>query len=170
MEKTIRIYVANLHMYNSGKMLGHWFELPVSKQQVFRALKIGQEGFGEEYVILEYEAPFVICEYESIDKLNYYAEKLEELPNFLIANLEEAMEYEDLEQMLENHGDNFRIYEDVSWDGDLGDRVIENVYGSISYLPREVLERYFDYEAYGRDIAIETSGFYGRGGYVEYIG
>ncbi|MBD9844906.1 antirestriction protein ArdA [Enterococcus faecalis] len=170
MEKTIRIYVANLHMYNSGNMLGNWFELPVSKQQIFRALKIGQEGFGEEWIILDYEAPFKIHEYESIDKLNHYAEKLEELPDFLITNLEEAMEYEDLEQILENRGENFMIYGDVSTEEELGHEFVENVYGSISNLSQDQLERYFNYKAFGRDIAIESSGFYGSGGYIEYMG
>lgn len=170
MEKTIRIYVANLHMYNSGNMLGNWFELPVSKHQIFRALKIGQEGFGEEWIILDYEAPFKICEYESIDKLNHYAEKLEKLPDFLFANLEEAMDYENIEEILENDGENFRFYADVSGDEDLGHRMVEDVYGSVSSLPHEVLENYFNYEAFGRDIELETSGFYGRNGYIEYVG
>ncbi|EHQ8834540.1 antirestriction protein ArdA, partial [Enterococcus faecalis] len=86
------------------------------------------------------------------------------------ANLEEAMEYEDLEQILENRGENFTIYGDVSTEEELGYEVVENVYGSISNLSQDQLERYFNYEAFGRDIAIESSGFYGSGGYIEYMG
>ncbi|EJV6890117.1 antirestriction protein ArdA [Enterococcus faecalis] len=168
MTKEIKIYVANLSMYNSGKILGNWFTLPIAKQQIFRALKIGQEGFGEEWIILDFEAPFKIHEYESIDKLNDYAEKIEELPNFLLTNLDEALDYEDLEEILNNGGENFNIYEDANTEEELGYAVVEQIYGSVSNVPSDCLERYFNYRSFGRDVSIESSGFYGVGGYIEY--
>ncbi|EGO5146799.1 antirestriction protein ArdA [Enterococcus faecalis] len=165
--KEIRIYVANLSMYNSGKILGNWFTLPIAKQQIFRALKIGQEGFGEEWIILDYEAPFKIHEYESIDKLNDYAEKIEELPNFLLANLEEVLDYESLEEIIYNKGENFEFHEGVNSERDLAFAIIDYTYGGISNVPAELLQRYFNYDSFGRDLNIGMSGFFGKGGYVE---
>ena len=37
---------------------------------------------------------------------------------------------------------------------ELGYACVENFYCDISELPRETLERYFDYEAFGRDLVL----------------
>lgn len=167
MVKEIKIYVANLSEYNNGNRLGYWFTLPTAKQQIFRALKIGQQGFGEEWIILDYEAPFKIGEYESIDKLNDYAKKIEELPDFLLANLDEALDYEALEEILDNRGENFEFHKGVYSERDLALDVVEFNYGDISNVPSDLLQRYFNYDAFGKDLNIEMSGFFGKGGYVE---
>lgn len=167
MIKEIKIYVANLSEYNSGRRLGHWFTLPVPQQEISRALKLGQEGFGEEWIILDYEAPFKIGEYESISKLNDYAEKIEELSDFLLANLEEVLDYESLEEILDNKGENFEFHEGVNSERDLAFAIIDYTYGGVSNVPAELLQRYFNYDSFGRDLNIEMSGFFGKGGYVE---
>ncbi len=129
---------------------------------------MGQPGFGEEWIILDFEAPFPIHEYQSIDELNEWAEQLDNLPDFLIDNLKEALDYEDFETILMNEGENFCLYSDASDDSGLAYAIVDEVYGGEENLPQNILQSYFDYEAFGRDIAIETSGFYGNGGYIEY--
>jgi hypothetical protein len=42
-------------------------------------------------------------------------------------------------------------------DYDIGAQYIDEIYGSLSELSKDTLERYFDYEAFGRDIRIESS-------------
>lgn len=170
MSKEIKIYVANLSSYNSGNIIGNWFTLPTAFSTISKALKLGQAGFGEEWIILDSEAPLRINEYESIDRLNHIAESLDLLPDFVIDNLDEILGYEDLESLLENEGEKFRIYNDANNEEDLGYAVVDEMYGDIGELPVEVLQRYFDYTSYGREIEIGSDGFYGTGGYIEYIG
>lgn len=166
--KEIKIYVANLSEYNSGRTLGEWFELPCSFTDIQKKLRLDEPEYGEEWIILDYEAPFKIGEYDSIEKLNEYAEQLDNVADKIIENLDDATDFEKLEEILENGGENFRIYEEVENDADLGYAIVEEVYGSPAELPRETLERYFNYEAFGRDVNIESSGFFGKGCYVEY--
>jgi hypothetical protein len=40
--------------------------------------------------------------------------------------------------------------------------------GNINALPREELERYFNYEAYGKSVSDASTGFFGKGCYIEY--
>lgn len=170
MSTEIKIYVTNVSEYKNGRKLGKWFTLPVPIQKVVNELKLGEKGFGEEYAILDYEAPFKIREHDSLEQLNEYAKKINNLPNYLVNNLEEALDYEDIDSLLNNSGENFLLYKGVSTNKELGEAFIDTVYHGIANLPKEKLETYFDYRAFGRDVAIECSGFYGKGGYLEYTG
>lgn len=49
---------------------------------------------------------------------------------------------------------------------DLGEYWVDAI-GGVSNLPREQRDMYFDYEAYGRDIALDSSGGFSSYGYVE---
>ena len=44
------------------------------------------------------------------------------------------------------------IYYDCCSDRELAEEVIDQCYGSIEEMPKEVLARYFDFEAYGNDL------------------
>ena len=98
---SIRIYVASLAKYNSGRLVGTWIDLPADDlwEQVEEML----DG-DEEWAIHDYEAPFSISEYENLDELNEVAELDEEsdLPRlaYLVNqgyNLDFALEhYEDV--------------------------------------------------------------------------
>jgi Antirestriction protein (ArdA) len=81
---TIRIALTNLGKYNEGELVYTWLELPATDEDIQEALeKIGIDGVRyEEYFISDYEAPFEIGEYENIDKLNYIADRIEELRTF----------------------------------------------------------------------------------------
>jgi antirestriction protein len=77
-EKTdIRLWIANLGKYNEGESVGEWFTLPVEWEEVAEA--IGLNAQYEEWAIHDYEAPFAISEYASIDKLNEIAEAFDRL-------------------------------------------------------------------------------------------
>ena len=72
----MRIYIANLGKYNEGELVGAWFLPPISMEEV--AEKIGLNETYEEYAIHDYELPFDIGEYESIDEINRLCEMAEE--------------------------------------------------------------------------------------------
>lgn len=58
-------------------LVGAWFLPPISMEEV--AEKIGLNETYEEYAIHDYELPFDIGEYESIDEINRLCEMAEEL-------------------------------------------------------------------------------------------
>lgn len=80
----IKIYVANLRAYNAGYMVGEWFTLPVELDEIFQGVfsenELDEKGqpYGD-WAIHDYEAPFKINEYDSIDKLNEIAYQLEDI-------------------------------------------------------------------------------------------
>ena len=58
--------------------------------------------------------------------------------------------------------DDCYLYTDVATDRDLGEYVVEELGVELS---REQLERYFDYEKYGRDVRLSEGGSFVDKGY-----
>lgn len=151
----MNIYLTNLGKYNEGELIGEWVQLPISNeelQEVFKRIGINKEY--EEYFITDYECDFYeIGEYESISTLNEIAEKLDDL--------DEAIEKAE-------RGD-YRIYSNCDNMTDVAYAVVEEC----DYLRNvpENIARYFDYEAFGRDLGIEGSfHFLDNGDCIEIIG
>jgi hypothetical protein len=59
-----------------------------------------------------------------------------------------------LEEAMEHVDDAIILDLDEPTYFELGYACVENFYCDISELPRETLERYFDYEAFGRDLVL----------------
>ena len=76
----IKVFVSNIGAYNAGVLTGQWTTLPVDNvKEIFKTDKkaFGNvEGYGEEYFISDYEAPFKISELEDLTTLNKLAEAL----------------------------------------------------------------------------------------------
>lgn len=74
---TINIYLSNLARYTEGRENGRWLQLPMESaklEKVFAEI-VGQN---QEHIILDYNAPFEISEFENIFKLNEFMETLED--------------------------------------------------------------------------------------------
>lgn len=71
----IKIYLSNLSKYIEGKENGRWLQLPMESD---RLNDIFDEivGKNQESIILDYNAPFEISEYENIFTLNEFIENL----------------------------------------------------------------------------------------------
>ncbi|MBD5430482.1 antirestriction protein ArdA [Lactobacillus sp.] len=78
----IKVFVSNIGAYNAGVLTGQWTTLPVANvNDIFKADQkaFGNvEGYGEEYFITDYEAPFKISEFENLNTLNKLAKALQE--------------------------------------------------------------------------------------------
>lgn len=155
----MKIFLTNLGKYNEGELVGEWVELPISNeelQEVFKRIGIDGKEY-EEYFITDYECDFYeVGEYENLDTLNDIAEKLEELDEEE-SNIAKALMSElgyTLDEAIEkaNNGD-YRIYYDCDSMTDIAYQVVEE-YGYLENVPDNVA-RYFDYEAFGRDLGIE---------------
>lgn len=158
----IKIFLTNLGRYNEGILMGEWVRLPVPAEKLDEVLeRIGINGEYEEYFITDYEASFVnlnLSEYTSIEALNGFAERLDELESWEVEKLAAVLEYETVSSITDimdiiEHLDDFEVLTDVEDDEGLGRYYAEELC-TLNAVP-EHLRSYFDYESYGRDIRLE---------------
>ena len=166
-------FITNLGKYNEGELVGEWVKFPTTAEEmkkVFDRIGIGQkDDFGqpyEEWFITDYDC-YVdglydkLGEYESLDELNYLASKLDEMSQGEYEQFQAAMEIGDhsgsLQEIinLTENLDCYDVYPDIRDHDDLGRYYIEEL--DAMQVP-EHLRNYIDYEAYGRDIALEEGG------------
>ena len=181
---SMKIYLTNLGKYNEGELVGEWVSLPVDKEElnaVFDRImichddKMYYDEVGcpyEEYFITDYECDFYqIGEYEDLDSLNEMAEELESLDDdqeeiVKILMSEYGYSLEDAAEKV-NNGD-YIIYSDCDDMTDVAYQVVEEC-GYLANIP-ETVARYFDYEAFGRDLGLEGNfSFMNNGDCVEIL-
>ena len=178
-------FITNLGKYNEGELVGEWVKFPTTAEElkkVFDRIGIGQkDDFGqpyEEWFITDYDC-YVgalydkLGEYENLDELNYLASKLGEMGQGEYAQFQAAMEVGDHSGSLQeiiNLTDNldcYDLYPSIQDYDDLGRYYIEEL--DAMQVP-EHLRNYIDYEAYGRDVAMDESGDFTDLGYVRDTG
>ena len=178
-------FITNLGKYNEGELVGEWVKFPTTAEEmkeVFRRIGIGQrDDFGqpyEEWFITDYDC-YVdglyskLGEYENLDELNYLASKLDEMSNSEYAQFQAGMEMGDhcgsLQEIinLTENLDCYEVYPHIEDYDDLGRYYIEEL--EVMQVP-EHLQNYIDYEAYGRDVAMDENGSFTDQGYVRDTG
>ena len=178
-------FITNLGKYNEGSLVGEWVKFPTTAeelQKVFERIGIGQkDDFGqpyEEWFITDYDC-YVdglydkLGEYENLDELNYLASKLDEMSQGEYEQFQAAMEIGDhsgsIQEIinLTENLDCYDVYPDIRDHDDLGRYYIEEL--DAMQVP-EHLRNYIDYEAYGRDVALEEGGEFTDFGYVRDTG
>ena len=178
-------FITNLGKYNEGELVGEWVKFPTTAEEmkeVFKRIGIGQrDDFGqpyEEWFITDYDC-YVdglydkLGEYESLDELNYLASKLDEMSNSEYAQFQAGMEMGDhcgsLQEIinLTENLDCYEVYPHIEDYDDLGRYYIEEL--EVMQVP-EHLQNYIDYEAYGRDVAMDENGSFTDQGYVRDTG
>ena len=178
-------FITNLGKYNEGELVGEWVKFPTTAEElkkVFDRIGIGQkDDFGqpyEEWFITDYDC-YVgalydkLGEYENLDELNYLASKLDEMGEGEYAQFQAAMEVGDHSGSLQeiiNLTDNldcYDLYPSIQDYDDLGRYYIDEL--DAMQVP-EHLRNYIDYEAYGRDVALEEGGDFTDLGYIRDTG
>ena len=178
-------FITNLGKYNEGALVGEWVKFPTTAEElkkVFERIGIGaKDDFGqtyEEWFITDYDCYVdglydLLGEYANLDELNYLASKLDDMSQDEYERFQAAMEIGDhtgsiqeLINLTENL-DCYDVYPDIHDHDDLGRYYIEEL--DAMQVP-EHLRNYIDYEAYGRDIALEESGQFTDLGYVRDTG
>lgn len=178
-------FITNLGKYNEGALVGEWVKFPTTAEElkkVFERIGIGaKDDFGqtyEEWFITDYDCYVdglydLLGEYANLDELNYLASKLDNMSQDEYERFQAAMEIGDhtgsiheLINLMENL-DCYDVYPDIHDHDDLGRYYIEEL--DAMQVP-EHLRNYIDYEAYGRDIALEESGQFTDLGYVRDTG
>ena len=173
----MKIFITNLGKYTEGYLIGKWVKLPVSEDKLNEVLEeIGIDNeYYEEYFITDTDCENeiigigdVISEYSSVQALNELAQRLEDLSADEVDKLCAVLEYEacrsvsDVLELLDEL-DDFDLLTDVNDDEELGYYYAEE-YCSID-IPEHV-RPYFDFEAYGRDIRLESSCLYTSYGFL----
>ena len=181
----VAAFITNLGKYNEGELVGEWVKFPTTAEElkeVFKRIGIGQrDDFGqpyEEWFITDYDC-YVdglyskLGEYENLDELNYLASKLDEMSESEYAQFQAGMEMGDhcgsLQEIinLTENLDCYEVYPHIEDYDDLGRYYIEEL--EVMQVP-EHLQNYIDYEAYGRDVAMDENGSFTDQGYVRDTG
>lgn len=148
----MRVWIGNLGKYNEGELVGDWFDLPIDYDDM--AERIGLNDYYEEYAIFDTDdLPLDVDQYTSVRELNDMYEIMEELPEYILDELDFFLSYfKDLEDLRDNV-DNIRLYPDCDDMEAVAEQIVEEN-GYLDVLPRN-LQYYFDYAALGRDLEIE---------------
>ena len=178
-------FITNLGKYNEGELVGEWVKFPTTADElkkVFERIGIGSEDdFGnpyEEWFITDYDC-YVgglydkLGEYANLDELNYLASKLDDMTQSEYEQFQAAVEMgehtgsiQDIINLTENL-DCYDVYPDIEGYEDLGRYYIDEL--EAMQVP-DHLRNYIDYEAYGRDVALEEGGEFTDFGYVRDTG
>lgn len=175
----IRLWVGNLGKYNEGELVGEWISLPYDEdewEEMLERIGIGSQvdpddpsyGVYEEIFCADSESDIPglkIGEYPDYDELNEIAREWDELDFDQQESVGIRMDMlgEDIDDAIAN-ADDVRIWHGCVDMRDVAYEFLDET-GGIAELSKDDLERYFDYEAYGRDLEI-----YGCFDYSEELG
>ena len=147
-------FITNLGKYNEGDLVGEWISFPIDEDELQAVYnRIGINEYYEEYFFTDWQQSediFNLGEYVNVDEVNEAAERVQELDDYELETLEAVCEANGrLNIWDEINIDNYQYYsgqtlEDVAYD------LVHDCYD----LP-EFAERYFDYEAFARDLSID---------------
>lgn len=175
----LSVYLTNLGKYNEGDLVGNWVEVDGSTDWEAELKNIGissepdaEGNIYEESFISDYESNIPNISSELGEHPSF--DTLDEIGEFISGNVDADLfralyeslgDFDDTKRAMEN-GD-YTFAPDVHDDENLGYYLVDEVFGGANELPKETLENYFDYESYGRDARLESSGMFTDYGYIE---
>lgn len=147
----MQVWIGNLGKYNEGYLVGDWFDLPIDYDDM--AERIGLNERYEEYGIFDTDDfPCEVGEWTSVEELNEMYEMFEELPDYVLDNLDEFIGIFGSLKNLVEHVNDIILYSGCDTMGEVAEVLLEES-GRLDEIPED-LQYYFDYEAYGRDLWI----------------
>jgi antirestriction protein len=164
-----KIYITNLGKYNEGKLIGEWLELPATEDELQESLnRIGINEEYEEFFITDFENSYnyTVGEYENINDLNELADTLEYMDEYDKTKLSALLEFENDINYAISQIDNATLYEGVTTHEELGHYCHDN--GLMGFEMPSNIESYFDFESYGRDYEINSTGGFCKEGFLTY--
>lgn len=136
------------------------FSLPVELEYVASEFGYDVEDVSTTIQSIE-ELPDLDVERSPLFVFNELAEKLEDVDEDIVLSFIESNS-SDPKELLNAEFDDCWLYADVSTDRELGEYIVDDMGVELS---REQLERYFDYEKFGRDVRLEEGGSFVDKGY-----
>lgn len=143
---------------------GQWVTFPVTKEQFAKEMEKAGIPEGQDFIWAGFESEagdLELSQYESVKRLNRIAKALEKIDTTDADLVEAAVRYSDgdVEVALSNVLDGGVFPVDAYSDEELGEYIVEEIYGGVENLPRDTLEMYFDHEGLGRDALINRDTF-----------
>lgn len=156
----INLYISTYYKYDSGYLSGEWVELPLNEEELQETLDrikgLHPAESDAEFMIQDFETDLSIKigESDNIYELNELAQKNENWTD-------EQKEVfgcmvndwgEDIEDASEKVEDCEYWYIEGNTDKELAQNYVDEL-GGLDCLDRETLEKYFDFEAFGRELS-----------------
>lgn len=113
---TAKIYLSNLARYTEGRENGRWLQLPMDSDKL-QSIYNDIVGENQEHIILDYDAPFNISEYENIFALNKTLENISDCgldDDILTALFKVNTDYDEVLEAIENGTYNIINVDEVS--------------------------------------------------------
>lgn len=128
----IKIYLSNLSKYTEGRENGRWLQLPMDSDKL-QSVYNDIVGENQEHIILEYDAPFYIDEYENVFTLNETLENISDCgldDEMLTALFKVNSDRDEVLEAIENETFNIINVDEVSagWNISLD---YEEIYGMV---------------------------------------
>ena len=171
----LNIYLNTWGNYNeNGADGGEWITLPMDADELAEVMDRIADAMGDhdpEWFVNDYEWTCEwdgreISEYENIENLNEYCERLADLNEWEQTIYAAAVEYWGEKYVDIDDLDDYNLYTDVKDEYDLGYYwAVES--GCYDLDKMGHLANYFDYSGFGRDIAIEANGGFTSYGFIE---
>lgn len=136
------------------------FSLPVDLEYVASEFGYDVEDVSITIQSIE-ELPDLEVERSTLFEVNELAEKLEDVDEDIVLSFIESNS-SDSKELLNAEFDDCSLYPEVTTDRELGQYIVEDMGVELS---REQLERYLDYEKFGRDVRLEEGGSFVDKGY-----
>ncbi len=150
----LRGYITNLGKYVEGELVGKWITFPIDEdelEQVFEDIQINDRY--EEFFFTDWEQTDNILhlgEYENIEDVNDAVESIQTLDDYDYTKALAIIDANGLIAVTDSIDlDDYVFYQDMSLI-DVAYELVEDM-----GLP-EFAERYFDYEAFARDLGFEN--------------
>ncbi|WP_203632868.1 antirestriction protein ArdA [Lacticaseibacillus suibinensis] len=166
MATEMRVWIANLGKYNEGESVGAWFEPPIAWDDVAEQIGLNEEY--EEYAIHDYEAPFPVSEYDSIDHINAMGAALEQLNNSELGDVVEELLDARFDDVIElaTHIDDFVHYQVDSMQ-DVAIMLVQD--GDYCGEVPEAIQSYVDYQRLADDLEADGQYITTKNGIYEYL-
>jgi antirestriction protein len=160
-----KAFITNLGKYNEGELVGEWVRFPIDESNFNKILnRIGIGPMYEEWFVTDYECDLdgfdwqELGEYPSYEDLQEFGmltlniTDVEAVDNAyeVTGNLKEAIEGLDNGDLIFHKG--------INTNQDWGYYIVDEIYGGIENLDIDTIERFFDYEALGRELNFDNYG------------
>lgn len=136
------------------------FSLPADVEYVASEFGYDREDIAFTIQSIE-ELPALNCEGLTLYLANEIAENLEDVDEDLVLSFIESNS-SDPKYLASAEFDDCWLYPEVATDRELGEYIVDEIGFELS---RETLERYFDYEKFGRDVRLGEGGSFVDKGY-----
>ena len=156
----ISVWVGNLGKYNEGELVGEWFSFPCEDfeeewDELMKAIGIG--GRYEEVFCADWECDIPglkYSEYPDYEELDSIAQEWDSMLNWQqeAVGIRMSLMGEDIYKAIDNMND-VCIYYGCDDMTDVAERYVDDT-GMLDQVP-DSFRCYFDYEMFGRDMAIE---------------